>query len=69
MHKKRKVELIQFHLEEAHRLIQELNDENSTNLHLCIDQGMACYKSFDGLIESIHQRYVELPGYQGGRGD
>lgn len=74
MHKKRKVELIQFHIEETHRLIQELNEENSTNLHLCMSESCLsycsnCYKSFDGLLKSIHQRYAELPEYQGGRGD
>jgi len=68
------VELIQYHLEEAHKLIQELNEENSTNLHLCVKESCIsecsdCYKSFDGLIKAIHQRYVELPGYQGGNGD
>jgi hypothetical protein len=73
MHKKRKVELIQFHLEEAHKLIHELNEENTTKLHLCVSEGLQChtecYRSFESLIADIHQRYVESPEYQGGNGD
>jgi len=73
VHKKRKVELIQFHLEEAHKLIRELDEENTTHLHLRVSDGVPCcsecYKSFHRLIGSIYQRYVELPGYQGGSGD
>lgn len=76
MHKKRKVELLSYHLEEAYKLIKDLDSENSTHLHLLMDtkdnsfkRCDNCYQSFDGLIKAIHQRYTELAEYQGGKGD